>query len=138
MSYKPDIVYLEIGTCDLTKLYIEGEDLGFQMRELIWQLTRLGVKKIIVGEVIPRIGNGIPYAVPYFNYKVDAYNRFMRVEFDEEYQNTVYFWRHKKLWCSRKPVYSDGTHLNRLGNRRLFRSIRAALIKAMWNILHLL
>ena len=132
---RPDIIYLELGTVDLAEYHLQPLDVRDKMINLVDELCRLGAKQVIIGEVIPRKGNKIPYGVGDFNYKINDYNRLMNVHYDEEYQTQVMCWRHKNLWEAKKEIYEDGLHLNRLGHLRLYRSIRAALLKAMWKLI---
>ena len=134
---RPDIIYLELGTCDLAEYHLTPWDVQDKMMDLVNELGRLGAKMVIIGEVIPRRENKIPEGVGDFNYKVNDYNRLLNVEYDEEYQSKVLCWRHKGLWESKKEVYKDGLHLNKLGHLRLFRSIRSALLKGMWKMIEL-
>ena len=135
-EHRPDIVYIELGTCDLSNKHNTARSIGEKMVELGNHLTGLGVSKVLFGEIIFRRGNGIPASSPEFNFKVDDLNRFLQVAFDETYSKKINLWRHKGMMRATKNIYfNDGIHLNQLGNLRLYRSIRAALIKAIWYII---
>ena len=134
MESSPHIVYLEIGTNDLCSPDKSPKQVGDSIIELCGMLSNLGVKKIIVGEVTFREPRGIPAKTPDFNYKVLRLNRYLQVRLDDEANPQYFFWRHKYLWRSALQVYADGVHYNKHGNIRLFRSIRGALLKFMWQL----
>ena len=130
---RPDIIYLELGTCDLKEPYLTADECFNQYKDLIEELKRLQIKKIIVGEVIER--KRVPVGSGDINYKISDFNRLLQVEYDEDYQSDVLFWRHKNLWAPKVNIFKDGLHLNKIGNLYYFRSIRMALLKAMWLVL---
>ena len=129
---RPDIVYLEIGTNDLADPNKSAREVGDGIKEVCTMLRNLGVKRVVVGEVTFRVGRGIPYRTPDFNYKVLTLNRYLQVRLDEYSNVGMAFWRHKYLWQSALQLYVDGVHYTKDGNKRLFRSIRGALLKSMW------
>ena len=136
MEHQPDIVYVQIGTCDADKSYYCAREVADGIVHLGYKLVQKGVKKVIFGEILHRQSHGIPFEVPEFNYKVDNINHYLRREFDEEYSMKICLWRHKAFWCCRKNVYfRDGLHLNRLGNLRMYRSVRASLLKSIWMLM---
>ena len=136
LELKPDVVFVQIGTCDADKEYYSYREVGDGIRHLGNLLVYHGVKKVMFGEILHRLPKGIPYEVPEFNYKVDNINQYLQVQFDEQYSHHISLWRHKAFWCCRKSVhFRDGIHLNRLGNLRMYRSVRAAVIKSIWLIM---
>ena len=133
LAYNPDIVFIQLGTCDADKYYYSAREVSDGLVHLGYKLIREGVQKVVFGEILHRQPHGIPFDVPEFNYKVDNINEILRREFHEEYSTKINLWRHKAFWCSRKNVYyKDGLHLNRLGNLRMYRSVRAAMLKSIW------
>ena len=102
----------------------------------VYDLLDRGVERVIVGENIYRYGKAIPEDCPDVNYKINDLNRFLRVRMNEDFCHDRSLWRHKGLWNFTRPVYcDDGIHLNDLGNLRLYRSVRAALLKGIWKLL---
>ena len=131
---QPSIVYLELGTNDLSDPRLTAKEVGNRILELCRMLLNLGVRRVIIGEITFRVGRGIPQKCPDFNYKVLDLNQFLQVHIDGDELPGVVFWRHKYLWQSAINLYRDGLHYNRDGNKRLFRSVRGAVIKALWAI----
>ena len=136
LEHNPDIVYLEIGSCDAKLNGFTAKDIVKQMVDLGNELTRLGIKRVIFGEVAHRVGKGVPKKCPDYNYKVNDVNRLLSRSFDEHTQSKCFLWRHKAIWRATKEIYLDGIHFNRLGNLRLYRSIRLAIIKSIWQIMN--
>ncbi|CAH3170365.1 unnamed protein product, partial [Porites lobata] len=88
----PDIIVLELGSNDLTKL--PAQTVGSELETLV---------------------------------------RYLHDEFNAVLEPIPYclYWKHRGFWNSRENIYlPDGVHLNDLGNLKLFRSIRGAVIKA--------
>ena len=136
MAHQPDLVFIELGTCDIGKIKYTAGEVGKQLIRLAQELCYLGVKQVLLGKIIYRKHKGIPKKCPEINYKISDCNRYLCVQLDEEYSSNIKLWRHKGLWYARKNVYfRDGIHLNRLGNLRLYRSIRAGLLKSLWQLM---
>ena len=131
---KPNIVYLEVGTNDLCDPSMMAKQVADRIKELCVMIHNLGAKRVVVGEVTFRVGRGIPGKTPDFNYKVLSLNKRLQVLLDHNTDSSYFFWRHKYLWNSQLNLYRDGVHYNKDGNRRLFRSIRGALLKMMWEV----
>ena len=131
----PQIVYIEIGSNDLCDPNGDIRQIGLKIKEACKMLLRLGIKKVIIGEIVFRFGRGIPRNVPDYNYKVLNLNRFLQVHLDSEAEPRLLFWRHKYVWRSALRLYIDGVHYNNDGNKRYFRSVRGALIKSIWSFL---
>ena len=139
MKTKPDIVYFEIGTCDLGDDGMTGRKVGRAVYELSMKLADEGnVKKVIAGEVVYQMSD-VPDEVVEFNKEVQHMNRYLQVLMDSQQHPQLFFWRHKYLWQSTKNLYEgDGTHLNYEGNKRLHYSIRGAIQKHIREIADLL
>ena len=136
MKTFPDLVYLELGSNDVCRRWMTPKEIGDDMCDLVEEILRLGAIKVIVGETAYRYGKGIPKRMGDYNYRVNALNRYLQVQLDEEFTQGAALWRHKGIWNCRKQIYShDGTHFNALGNRRLYRSIRGGIIAGIWDIL---
>ena len=126
----PDLVYLEIGSNDLCGTSTDGPRVGKAIYNLAMGLVQAGVKKVVVGEIIYRVGQGIPARVSEYNYRVINLNRYLQTVLDQDNCEKLALWRHKGLWQATVPIYcEDGVHLNERGNRRLYRSIRGAIMK---------
>ena len=119
----PDIVILEIGTNDL---FTEEPSLVAASIEVLVRLLhdRFSVKAICVCHVIPRCS---PCA---FNDKVAACNELVRSLLAP--LPYVFCWFHKGFYSKAgKLLSADGVHVNRLGQYRLYRSYRGAILKAL-------
>ena len=136
MKTFPDLVYIELGSNDVCRRWMSPREIGDDMCDLVAEILRLGAIKVIVGETAYRYGKGVPKRMGHYNYRVSDLNRYLQVQLDEEFNPGTAFWRHKGIWNCKKQIYlSDGIHFNALGNRRLYRSIRGAIITGIWDIL---
>ena len=119
----PDLVILEIGTNDLST---EEHSLIAASIEVLVRLLhdRFSVEAKFVCHVIPRCS---PCA---FNDKVAACNELVRsLVAPLPY---VFCWFHKGFYTKAgKLLLADGVHVNRLGQYRLYRSYRAAILHAL-------
>ena len=120
----PDIIVLELGSNDLTKL--PAQTVGSELETLVRYLhDEFNVKSIAVCQVIRRHS---PQCTAY-NLKVTKLHLYLKAVL-EPIPYCLY-WKHRGFWNSRENIYlPDGVHLNDLGNLKLFRSIRGAVIKA--------
>ena len=129
MIHSPDLVYVELGTCDITDPGNTGRSVGRKLYELALALIEKGVKKVVVGEIVFRVGAGVPENMPEVNDEISRCNEYLMVTLYQQDKPELCFWRHKNVWNASVNLYSDGTHFNRLGTRRLYRSIRGAIFK---------
>lgn len=140
---KPDLLYLELGTNDLDS-YMPPLDVAQKAISVVNELLDSGVKRVILGEVIPRSRSGrVPLSM--FEENEYAYNNFMtnmliheqasrRTPVDERFKNPhVWFWKHKGLRTPESCVLKwDGVHLNEdVGLPKLYGSIRMALLAGL-------
>ena len=121
----PDIIVLELGSNDLTKL--PAQTVGSDLETLVRYLhNEFNVKSIAVCQVIWRHS---PECTAY-NFKVTKLHLYLKAVLAPI--PYCLYWRHRGFWNSRKNIYlPDGVHLNDLGNLKLFRSIQGAVIKAL-------
>ena len=122
-SFRPDIVFLQVGTNDLTHANLTPVLVGSAIEDLVRLLReKYGVKIVCVGQTIHR------EAAAAFNKKVDILTRYLRVVL-EPLPYAIY-WGHRGFWNSKFQFYSyDGVHLNSQGHRKLYRSLRGAILK---------
>ena len=118
-SLSPQVVILEIGTNDLTRL--RPEVTGSEIEELV----RLpSVRVIVVCEVLPRA------RAPFFNDAALILNQYLGGVLEPI--PIVFCWRH---WGfdnpSVHPYLPDGVHVNSFGQYCLYRSYRGAILKAV-------
>ena len=69
-----------------------------------------------------------PLDTPDFAQKVELANKYLQVVLDD--RDKVKFWEHRRI---SKPEYfaSDGVHLGEIGNQKLWRSWRGAVLDAL-------
>ena len=96
------------------------------------RLLASGVQCVCIGQVCRRLRwRNVTYAVgaslvQELNYYLESFSR------DTE---GMFFWRHKRLWTSIRPVFrQDGIHFSDEGQYRLFRSMRGAIMVAVRRI----
>ena len=121
-SLKPQAIILEIGTNDLSKL--RPEVVGSAINELTKDISSsYPVKVIGVCQVIPRV------RAPSFNTSARILNQYLAEVLDNR---NVFCWEHSGFSNpSVSPYLDDGVHLNAIGQYRLYRSYRGAILKAI-------
>ena len=127
------MVFIEAGTNDLARDYLSPLDVCEEMLKLVRDVIDCQVREVIVGQVILRGEQGMERAVPEFPYKVFEYNHL--IEQALQFQPRAIFWHHRNLWnVDLEDHVEDGTHLNSLGHKKLYRSIRGAVQSTMTRI----
>ncbi len=130
-SLAPDVVILEIGTNDLSRL--GPEVVASEIEVLVSSLReKYSVRVIGVCQVIPR---GESYAgFESFNDKVPVLNQCVCALLEDI--DNVFCWYHKGFSNpSNAPLIHDGVHLDARGQYNLYRSYRGAILRAL-EILH--
>ena len=96
------------------------------------RLLASGVQCVCIGRVCRRLRwRTVTYSVgaslvQELNYYLESFSRDT---------DGVFFWRHKRLWTSIRPVFrQDGVHFSDEGQYRLFRSMRGAIMAAVRRI----
>ena len=129
-NMRPHVVYLELGSNDATNILLSPYDIVNQMSSIARDLVQAGVQRVIFGQILWRDDAGIPWNLPTYNWKVVMVNRAM-ARVLPNLPGTSY-WKHRGLWNSQYSILiDDGVHLSDVGNHRLFRSIRGAIIQAV-------
>ena len=130
LQLRPEIVVLEVGTNDLAREDMSPKDVADGVMELVRDVLDCHVREVVVDQVILRGKEGMERAVPEFKDKVHDYNR--RIKNDLQYQPRASFWHHRNLWnVELEEHLEDGTHLNALGNKKLYRSVKGAIQSTM-------
>ena len=127
---RPHLVYIEVGSNDATSPHLQPDEIASDMCLVARNLVQAGIQRVIFGQVLWRGDNGNPAACQHYNWKVVILNRRMAQMLPRMPSTT--FWKHRGLWNSAYPILThDGVHLSEVGNHRLFRSIRGAIIQAI-------
>ena len=115
-SLSPQVVILELGTNDLTRLRLEVA--GSEIEDTF------SVRVIGVCKVLPRV------RAPFFNGAASILNQYLCGVL-EPIPN-VFRWRHRGFDNpSVHPYLPDGVHVNSFGQYCLYRSYRGAILKAL-------
>ena len=132
-NQRPHVVYIEIGTNDIAISTLSPATIAANIFQLADAVRRLGVQQVVVGQILWREDAGIPESVPDFNMRVLRVNSMLQQLFASTPGCT--YWKHRGMWRSSHPLIGpDGVHLTRVGNHRLFRSIRGAVIHAVQRV----
>ena len=116
---------MELGSNDLTKL--PAQTVGAELETLVQYLhDEFNVKSIAVSKVIRRH----PPQCTAYDLKVTKLHLYCKAVLEPK--PYCLYWKHREFWNSWENIYlPGGVHLNDLGNLKLFRSIRGAVIKAV-------
>ena len=129
---KPDILVLEIGSNDLCDPSADPETLGDTITAFVDVLHHeIQHKFIVICQVIPRRN------LPFLNYnrRVKKLNKCQQDTLADSL--VVKFWRHRGLNNPTRDIYvRDGIHLNKQGNKALYRSCQGAMLYALKQIQH--
>jgi lysophospholipase L1-like esterase len=133
-QYKPHIVYIELGSNDLSKKNGQPEVIASELHEFANDLLGIGVIQVIIGQVLHRKGRGIPHRLGSYNLRVTTFNNICKALFDSSISPGCYFWQHISLYKKEHTIQRDGVHLTDIGQKRLFRSIRGALLRSLTRV----
>ena len=127
-EFMPNIVFLQVGTCELSYYYSRPESVGSDIHEFVQEIINKRVERVIVGEVLFRTQAGVGYEERLFNGKVTVLNRYLSAVIND--MQAGMFWHHRGFWRDFKKNLDgeDGTHLNELGLYKYFRSLRGAIL----------
>ena len=127
-----EIVILECGTNDLADVDLSAGDVCDKMMNLCRDVLDCRVREVIVSQVLLRGEAGLRNYDPDYTEKVYLYNHM--VENALQYLPRASFWHHHNLWRDIEDHVVDGTHLNDLGNKKLYRSLKGALNTAITRV----
>ena len=121
-SFAPDIVILQLGTNDLSRL--NPLVVGSSIEELVTILHDTHhVKLICVCQTL--LGSD-----PVFNTRARAFNKYVKTFL--EALPYVFFWGHRGFWNSSQGFLArGGVHLNKQGQYKFYRSLRGAVLKSL-------
>ena len=122
-SLSPQVVILELGTNDLTRL--RPEVAGSEIEELVrLLLDTFSVWVISVCKALPRV------RAPFFNATASILNQYLCGVLEPI--PSVFCWRHGGFDNpSLHPYFPDGLHVNSFGQYCLYHSYRGAILKAL-------
>ena len=124
--FKPDIVILQLGNNDLS--HLSPVNVGSEMEDLTRSLhDSLKVKCVCVCQTIHRTG------APTFNKNVILLNRYLKVVLEPiPYAMS---WSHKGFWGAKTNFMAHaGIHLNGIGQYKLYRSLRGAVLRCLQSL----
>ena len=126
----PNVVCLCLGGNDLTTA--TPVMVALDIIRLARRLLSAGVQCVCVGQVCRRLcWRNVTHSVG--DSLAQELNSYLEA-FSNDTEG-VFFWRHKRLWTSIRPVFRpDGVHYSDLGNFRFFRSMRGAIMAAVRRI----
>jgi len=127
-AFKPDVVFLQLGTNDLTCRGMTALTVGSEIDDFVRLLhEEHGVKLICVGQTLRR-----SYSEK-FNREVGLLAKYLKTVLEP--LPYVIYWPHRGFWNPRRPIlFCDGVHLNNEGQHKLYRSIRGAVLKCLHSI----
>ena len=134
--FRPDIVVVLVGTCDLSNADISTTSVVTQIKDLCKALIGCGVKHVVVMQILNRqfyTKSKHPVDIPWFNARVLEINNMLTSTLTQECARCI-FWKMKGFWsaeCQQSAFCVDGVHLSQSGNFKLYRNIRSALIFAL-------
>ena len=125
IRFRPDIVFLQIGTNDLAQRGMSPLTVGSAIEDFVRRLhDEYGVRLICVGQTIRRhlVGN--------FNDKVQFLAQYLKTVL-EPLPFAIY-WTHRGFWRASSSYLSyDGVHLNREGQHIFLKSITGAVMQCL-------
>ena len=120
---EPDIVFLHLGTCDMSDAGVSPSHVASSLGRLARRLLSYGVAHVILGSILP-----LP-SMPALLTKNTATNALLAEYADSS--PDISFCRHRGFLFSSLPLFAaDGVHLSDMGLSRLFRSVRGAILRA--------
>ena len=122
---RPEIVIVEGGTNDLADRDNSAYDVRDMMLDLVRDILDCGPREVIVSQVLLRGKKGLIGYDPNYREKTYLYNHL--IEEALQYLPRTSFWHHRKLWGDIEQYVEDGTHLNDVGHRKLYRSLKGAI-----------
>ena len=131
--HNTDVLYLEIGSNDLTRLDIPVGTLVVNLKQCIELYTNMGIK-VVCGEVLQRSAKSNSTPTPRQRRYLRAYNKRVH-EFNHavaEFASGAYnvlFWFHRAL--SKRLPFTDGVHPSGRGLQVYARSVRGAVLHAI-------
>lgn len=141
-EYKPDLVFIELGTNDLDS-FDSVSKVVQKAKRMVDKMLSIGIKKIVIAHVIPRGAKGRYVQLHKLNDKISDYNDTMKQEFINEsvpkrspyrfWDNRVWFWEHKGLRSSQYELLRrDGVHLSAFpALDRHYHSVRLAILSGL-------
>ena len=130
VNFKPHIIILQVGGNDLCFEDLKPETLACQIIDSMEELhSKYEIKQIFVCELFIRSNpRNISYGV--YEHKRKIVNQMLKdMLSDKPYLN---FWKHLRLMNSPLHILSgDGVHLNDIGSKKFYRSLRLAVLHAL-------
>ena len=127
---RPQLVVLHVGGNDLdSSAGLSPQQVGAQLVEFANELVVVGVSHVVICQLIRR-DSWRHFSPAVGAARVACVNDYVKVACDGCKQVSV--WKHKGFWNPQSMLFrDDGVHLNDLGNYKLYRSIRGAILRAV-------
>ena len=124
----PGLVILHLGGNDVDSISSSSPGVGAQLVDFARELLEFGVGHVMICHLVKR-AKWRQFSPEEGATRVAAVNAFIQEECMGN--NNISVWKHKGLWNPRSRIFMrDGVHFNDLGNFKLYRSFRGALLWA--------
>lgn len=130
-SFSPHLVILDVGTNDLCSQEVSPLLLFQRVNTFSQRLTvDLGVKLVVVLQVLHRTPTGYFGMPSSFNHKVDSYNDLLTstVKLYRQQNLPLDYWFQKGIRTNITKFIKDGVHLNADGIQLYLRNLRRAIL----------
>ncbi|XP_033731234.1 uncharacterized protein LOC117320859 [Pecten maximus] len=120
----PKIVILQCGGNDLSREC----DVNELARKIInfasLVMNAPSVQRVVIGQLLPRFSQRLRHS-----YNEDVVKLNLALEAMASKQDFLSFWHHRGFWANPRPLYArDTVHLNEVGMRKYYRSMKAAIV----------
>lgn len=124
----PGLVILHVGGNDVDSVGLSPQRVGAQLVDFARELVEFGVSQVVICQLIKR-AKWRHFSPEDGTTRVAVVNTFIQAECAGDHH--ISFWKHKGFWNPRNRIFMrDGVHFNDLGNFKLYRSFRGALLWA--------
>lgn len=130
---QPDLVFLQIGENDLDNERESRQTaphvLAGEIVELAGEVARISGGKVICGQLLPRVKPRSPS----FNTDIHETNERLKDILGCDREARMWYRPHHGFWKEKSPTglhAEDGVHLNVVGQKKLYYSVRSAVLKS--------
>lgn len=138
LRFRPDIVFLQIGSNDLSNGLCNPSVLAHSIVSLAERIVLHGAKRVIIGQILWRdfpsasrcqfCWDHMGVTLPTYNHRVGQTNEAL-ANLTSGKENLV-CWHHHGFWNQEAALISaDGVHLNEQGMTKYAFSVRRSILK---------